>query len=209
MVILILVLNFGISWWNAYACGKAWAEAKAAGGFPRFMCWMGAIMSAVGFTWVYVACLGFGAYALDVLTIKQVGVLFELGYVVLAPAVLFSGAMIMVDSWANAFRNGGVLNYGVAVWNTYAQVHNTLSVIDNYGSALGDVFSAFGGGGKSGGGGSSDDDGVGLLVIAVLFVVAVAGGILTTTLIIRKTSASDRLPSLDELQERKRLKEGR
>ena len=32
---LILALNFGVSWWNARSCGRAWAESKAAGGAIR------------------------------------------------------------------------------------------------------------------------------------------------------------------------------
>ena len=50
---LVWVLNFGISVWNAYAVGKVWVEARLAGGWHRFMCWMGAVMSACGFTWCY------------------------------------------------------------------------------------------------------------------------------------------------------------
>ena len=44
------ILNFGISWWNAYAVGVTWVETKNMGGYQRFMAWMGAIMSASGFT---------------------------------------------------------------------------------------------------------------------------------------------------------------
>ena len=38
-VILVWVVNFGISIWNAYAVGKAWVETKYSGGWPRFVAW--------------------------------------------------------------------------------------------------------------------------------------------------------------------------
>ena len=53
LVGLIFVLNFAISWWNAYVCGKVWAETKAVGGWRRFMAWVTAVMSGLGFSWCY------------------------------------------------------------------------------------------------------------------------------------------------------------
>ena len=38
-VLILLVLNFGISWFNAYSVGRSWADSKAIGGWPRFMDW--------------------------------------------------------------------------------------------------------------------------------------------------------------------------
>ena len=34
-ILAVLALNFGISWWNAYVCGRAWVESKAVGGWIR------------------------------------------------------------------------------------------------------------------------------------------------------------------------------
>lgn len=203
----LFVLNFAISFWNAYVCGKVWAETKSVGGWRHFMTWMGATMSALGFTWCYLLVLALSGYYFGFLTIAQLGIALKLGYLVLAPGIVFSGLMITIDSWAQAYRNGGVLNYGAAAYNTYAQLHNTMSVVSNYGSALDDVLGAFGGSSSS----DSDDDaakGVAALIIIGLVVLALVAGVLTTTLIIKKVSASDSLPSLEELRERARL-EGR
>jgi hypothetical protein len=52
--LLVLILNFGISWWNARVTGLDWVESKHLGGWIRFMTWMGWLMSALGFTWCYV-----------------------------------------------------------------------------------------------------------------------------------------------------------
>src|SRR3954463_14435600 len=114
---LVWLVNFAISTWNAYAVGKSWVEAQVVGGWPRLLCWGGAVMSASGFTWCYLILLGLAAYHLEVIDQAQLGVAFNLGYVLLIPGVLLSGLVVTLDSWARAFRQGGFLNYGVAAYN--------------------------------------------------------------------------------------------
>ena len=62
--ILIWLLNFGISFWNAYAVGLAWVETKHSGGWPRVTAWAGAVMSACGFSWCYLFILVYVARGL-------------------------------------------------------------------------------------------------------------------------------------------------
>jgi hypothetical protein len=50
MMILILVMNLGISFFNAYVCGRSWQESKAVGGIVRLVVWCTAIQSALGFS---------------------------------------------------------------------------------------------------------------------------------------------------------------
>jgi hypothetical protein len=66
MLFLLLILNFAISWFNAWSVGRVWTESKMIGGFFRMTVWCGAIMSACGFTWVYIALLGLLAQSLSV-----------------------------------------------------------------------------------------------------------------------------------------------
>jgi hypothetical protein len=211
LIVLVWLLNFGISVWNAYAVGRAWVETKVAGGWPRFMAWMGALMSASGFSWCYLIVLAFGAHVFGWFSEEALDAAFNLGYILLIPGILFSGLMIMLDSWRRAFRNGGILNYGVAAYNTYAQVHNTLSAFQSFGSAASSVFDFL----KTSRGdrhvGSSDDDnGKGLAVLLVVIVVAVAllAGVLSTAIIIRWAAGSDSLPPLRELEDRRRVAHG-
>ena len=190
LVGLVWLLNFGISIWNAYAVGKSWAEARAAGGWPRVLCWAGAVMSASGFTWCYLILLALGGYYFEFIGQEQLIVALNLGYVLLIPGILLSGLVIMLDSWARAFRQGGFLNYGVAIYNTYAQIHNTYSAIKNFGTAFGSVRNYFGGRDSN----DDRDNSSGLLVVILLVAVALAAGILTTTFIIWKTAAGTPLP---------------
>jgi hypothetical protein len=189
---LVWVLNFAISVWNAYAVGKVWVEARIAGGWHRFMCWMGAVMSACGFTWCYLSFLALTAHYFEWLSDAQVRAALNLGYVLLLPFMLFAGYAITLDSWAQAFRRGGILNYGAAAWNTYATIHNTYSAWRNLGGAFASLGDFFGGGSRRGG--SRDSDGGGIIIVILLVIFALLGGVLTTATIIRRVAATEPLP---------------
>jgi hypothetical protein len=199
LLAFLLILNLPISVWNAYVCGHAWIESKTVGGWTRFMVWIGAIMSACGFTWCYALLAAFGLDYMGFLDDHWMKVMLELTYIILVPIILFGGYAVMLDSWSRAFREGGLLNYGAAAYNTYANFHNTASAISGFGDAFGDVIRSF-----SGGSSGSDDDDNGSAMMGLLVIVAVAVslglGILTTTLIIKKVAASDRLRSRSEMQ---------
>jgi hypothetical protein len=187
---LVWVLNFGISVWNAYAVGKVWVEAAHAGGWRRLMCWAGAVMSACGFTWCYLTFLVLTAIYFGWIDEEVAKVSLNLGYVLLIPFILFAGYAITLDSWGQAYRRGGFLNYGMAAWNTYASIHNTYSAVRNLGGAfasLGDFF--------KGRGSSRDSDGSrGIVIVLLLVLLALLGGVLTTATIIRRVAATEPLP---------------
>jgi hypothetical protein len=190
---LVWVLNFGISVWNAYAVGKVWVEARHENGWHRLMCWMGAVMSATGFTWCYLSFLALTAHYFGWVTEQQAMASLNLGYVLLIPFLLFAGYAITLDSWVRAYRRGGFLNYGAAAWNTYASIHNTYSAWQNLGGAftsLGKLFKGQRRGSRDNGGG-----GAGAVVVVVLLVaLALLAGVITTAVIIRRVAATDPLP---------------
>ena len=192
ILFLLMALNIGISIWNAYATGKAWAEAKFAGGWPRFMTWMGAIMAASGLSWCILILLILGTVAAGKLSPYWGEVGMDLGYIIIIPGVLFSGLMITVDSWARAFRTRGILDFGLAGYNSFAQVYNTYNAVRGFGPAFGKVFEAFfGGKGKK--------DGATLVLIMVAF--ALAAGVLITAAIIHHVAAAQPLPSYEQARQ--------
>jgi hypothetical protein len=205
--ILAWLLMFAMSAWNAYAVGRAWVETKVVGGWPRFMAWMGAIMSACGFSWCYLILLVLGAQAMEWLPDDAVNAAIMLGYILIIPAILFSGLMIMLDSWRRAFRQGGILNYGIAAWNTYAQIHNTMSAVRTLPAALREVSNFFSDRDRDS---RSSDDNRSTVILLVILLVALAliAGVLTTTVIIRLTAGKDPLPDYRELEERRRVARG-
>jgi hypothetical protein len=189
LVVLVWVLNLGISIWNAYAVGKAWVETKHYGGWPRFMAWMGAIMSASGFSWCYLLLLALIAYYAEWLTAYQIGAMINLGYILLIPGMLFSGLMITVDSWARAYRQRTLGSIGTAAYNTFAQIHNTYYAIRGFGQAFRGLADFFGGSGGSRG--SRDSDNKAIILVILLVLLALLGGVLTTAAIIRRVAGSD------------------
>lgn len=191
MIILLLwIVNFAISGFNAWACGKAWNETKHVGGVAHFMNWMGAIMSAMGFTWCYLLVLGFGGAYIPIieqddgsmaplLDPPMLEAFMQLGYLVIIGPILGSGLAITIQSWAYFWRRRSLGSGAVAGWNTFAQVYNTASALQHVPGAARGVSSFFKG--------SSSDDNKGLIVI-VLVAIAVFGGCLTTYWILTKTA---------------------
>ena len=180
---LLLIVNFGISWWNAYAVGRSWADSKAIGGWPRFLVWCAGIMSACGFTWCYTIVTAIAAGALGFLDAEHVRAVIELGYVLIIIPVLGTGMAVWIDSLTTAWRRRDFASIGVASWNTYAQIHNTYSAVQ----ALPGIFKHLG---KVFGGSKSDSKGGGAMAMLVMLIVifALGGGIMTTVVIVRSTA---------------------
>jgi hypothetical protein len=195
MMLLLWPLNFAISWFNAHVCGTTWDSAKIRGGAAYFMNWMGAVMSASGFTWCYLVVLGMlgsvvpkslivhaaqGAPPVTgpLLSEAQLQAFFDLGYLAIIFPILGSGLAITVQAWREiarkkaADRTAG--DYVVAGWDTFAQVSNTYSAIREVPRAAGNLGDFFKG----------DSKDKGWLVVVFLFLMAFLGGIATTAGII-------------------------
>lgn len=182
IVFVLLIVNFGISWFNAYSVGRSWADSKAIGGWQRVVVWSAAVMSACGFTWCYLIVLAFIAGALGFLPPRYMQLALEIGYVVIILPILGSGFAIWIDSVTTAWRTKSLGNVGVATWNTFAQVHNTYEAAKTLPKVLSDIGDAFKGGD------SDDAKGKALMLALLLVIVALSAGALTTATIIKKTA---------------------
>lgn len=185
IIAIIWIINLGISWLNARTVGLMWVETKYIGGWKRFMAWMGAIMSASGFTWCYLLVLLLGAYYLQpvdpdksqLLTPDMIQGGFALGYIIILPGILFSGMMIWIDSLVQAWKRRDARSIGTAAWNSFAQMHNMYSAM----KGMPEVWKSIGkltdkGSGKS----------KGVILIFILVLLALVGGVLTTWSIINR-----------------------
>ena len=186
ILFLLLILNFSISWWNAVVTGKTWLEAQLSGGYMKFMSWMGAIMSAAGFTWCYLLVLGMIAGALGWLEAGALEAFLYLGYLIIIPFILFAGYGITFDSWARTYRQRTLVNVGVSSYNTFASAYNTYNAIRSVPEAFGKVFDFF-----LGGKGRKSKDQAQALLVILLLVVALGGGIMTTWGIVNRYKAAD------------------
>ena len=115
-LILILALNFGVSWLNARTCGRAWVESKAAGGLVRVLVWCGAIQSAIGFSSVFVFPLLFVANAVapDAFSADDLNAAESLWYLTIIIPALGTGLLITIESWIAVYRERSLGNIGVA-----------------------------------------------------------------------------------------------
>jgi len=188
-VILLLLLNIGISWWNARVAGQAWDETKALGGFIRLVVWSAAIQSAIGFSMGFLFVFGGFAYLVGWLPPEGVQYLSSLFYLLIIVPVLGTGLIITIHSWIVAYRERDLLSMGVAAYNTFAQVHNTVSAFNGIGSALDKVSDMFKGG--------SSDDAKGKLALLVILIAvcALLAGTLLTVHLIQKYRGTVPLPS--------------
>ncbi len=180
LAIILLFVNLGISWFNAWSVGRSWADSKAIGGWPRIVTWCAAVMSACGFTYVYLTVLALGAGAFHLLPPQYVRAALELGYVMIILPLIGSGLGITIDSITTAWRRRDMMSIGVAGFNTFAQVHNVYAAATTLPSVLGDLGKTF----------NTDDEDSGPATYLVILLVAFAlgGGILTTSAIIRATA---------------------
>lgn len=195
LLVFVWLLNFGISWWNARAVGSAWAYGKVAGGMVRLLLWSGGIMSAAGFTWCYLIVLALAAGSFEMLPWEYVQGALELGYLILIGPILASGLVITIHSWKRAWEERSLLGYGLAGWNTFAQVHNTVSAFRNVPPALEHVGKLFKGSGKGSGKGKA------AVAMVLLVILALIGGILTTVMIARGAARKNSEHILDRIRE--------
>jgi hypothetical protein len=205
-LLLILALNFAISWWNARACGRAWVESKAVGGAIRVLVWCGAIQSAIGFSSVFLFPLIFIANAAfpQYFTAEYVDGALSLWYVTIIFPALGSGLIITIESWIRAYREHSLTNLGVAAYNTLAQAHNTIGAIRSLGPALQAVGKMF----ASALGGRGDPRGkaavLGLLIAITVVTLALAAGVILTSALIHHYAGTVPLPPQAAASRRRR-----
>lgn len=193
MIILIWFLNFAISWFNAWGCGKTWNESKANGGVPHFMNWMGAIMSASGFTWCYMVVVGWlgstiplkhddHGQLVPLLSQHMLEAFCNLGYLAIILPIIGSGLAITIHSWGVFWRRRTFGDGAIAGYNTFAQVYNMYEAFQGIPRAGRGVLDFFWG--------DKDDDRDASAIVVALVLLSIAGGILTTRAIIRSVARS-------------------
>lgn len=198
LIVLIWIVNCGISFWNAMMAGVVWVEFMAMGGWNRLLVWMVALMSGIGFSWCFLIVIVFGLHhwyphLMDTSGVKAA---LSLGYLLLVSGLLCAGFVIWLDSLAQAWRERDAPSIGAAAWNTYAQLHNTYEAIDGIPDAFREVASFF----LDGVGSSDDEIGVAGVCILAVVVGAFGMGICTTVVLIKRFAGTVPLPTLETSQ---------
>ena len=193
MMLIIMLINLGISFYNARSAGQVWAESKAIGGWLRLLVWCGAIQAAIGFTMVYLIIVSYIAVSVGYISPQLMGVLFNLVYLMIIVPAIGTGIIITIQSWIAVARERSLMNIGTAGWNTFATAYNTYNAIQSFGPALSSVQEGFSGLFDE----DSDSDNSTYRVILLAAIVLLAG-VVTTSVIIRRYAAS--LPVSEEVR---------
>ena len=188
LLVLVLALNFGISWANASYVGRYWSESKEVGGSFRVYIVVGYIMAIAGFTMVYgyigllVSPIILQLAKVDQETIMMFEQLsLDLVYIFCVVTIVPTGFYIWIQSLKDFWEQRTLSSGLTTSWNSYAQIHNTVSAARNAPSALGRISKAlFGGKGKKKG------NTVIVLCAIFLLILAIFGGYFTASAIMKK-----------------------
>lgn len=203
LLVLVLALNFMISWANANYVGRYWSESKEIGGSFRAYIVVGYIMAIAGFTMVYgYILLLISPFFLQLAEVDQETILMfkqlssDLIYLFCVATIIPTGFYIWIRGLKNFWENKTLANGLTAGWNSYAQIHNTVSAARNAPSALGRVVEALFGG-------KSKKKGNTIIVLCAIFVLilAIFGGYFTASAIMKK--ADRKYDMFADLQKRK------
>ena len=110
----------------------------------------------------------------------------NLTYLLVAIPIIGSGFRIWFTSLKSAWEQRSLRTIATAGWNSYAQIHNTISFARNAPSALKSISSFFGGSKKRS---SSKNDGAIVMFAILVVIVALLGGYFTANAIMRKADA--------------------
>ena len=184
IVIALVFWNLFVSWLNAWGVGRSWNEVKAVGGWPKFLAYCTAVMSACGFTWCYSVVLGMIAWGLvQPQYHKYIEVVFEMTYLAIIVPVLGAGLAMTVESWRRVWQSRTFGDGAVAVYNTFAQFYNTYEAVTETPALFDNIKNFFSSD-------SSDDDEEAKLLVLLLVVLCLLAGVVTTAAIIKHTARS-------------------
>lgn len=187
-LVLLLAVNFIISWSNANYVGRYWSESKEVGGSFRAYIIAGYIMAIAGFTMVYgYILLLICPFFLQLAEVNEETILMfeqlasDLIYLFCVATIVPTGFYIWIRSLKNFWEEKTLSNGLTAGWNSYAQIHNTVSVARNAPSALSRVEEAFFGRKNK-----KKDNTIIILCAIFLIILAVFGGYFTASAIMKK-----------------------
>lgn len=196
LMILLLGVNFLISWSNADYAGRYWSESKEVGGSFRSYVICGYVMSIAGFTMVYGYILLLVAPALlqslecDAEVIMRVETLAsDMLYLLVAVPIILSGFRIWIVSLRTAWEERSFSHIATAGWNTFAQIHNGINFARNAPSAFGRVIDVLFGGKKSGSKSSKKSDAMVMILAITIVILAILGGYFTADAIMKRADA--------------------
>jgi hypothetical protein len=138
LTVLILIIDFGFSIWNAYASGLNVEMLRREGGssWLRAVAYSGLGLAYCGATYVMVIVVGYVAYAFGYVSADVVDGVLGLDFLLFGLLIIGFGLMVTVQSIIVAARKRSLGNVAVAVWNAFAEVWDIASYAEGFRDAI-------------------------------------------------------------------------
>jgi len=164
LTVLILVVDFGFSIWNAYASGLNVETLRREGGssWLRAVAYSGLGLAYSGASYVMLIVVGYVAFALGYVSSDVVDGVLGLDFLVFGILIIGFGLMVTIQSIIMAFRRRSFGSIALAVWNTFAEIWDIASYAEGFGEAVSLV--------KGTGGDERDETSLIVIVIAALLI---------------------------------------
>jgi hypothetical protein len=138
LTVLILVIDFGFSIWNAYASGLNVEMLRRGGGssWLKAVAYSGLGLAYSGASYVMIIVIGYVAYAFGYVTADVVEGVLGLDFLVFGLLIIGFGLMITIQSIIMAVRRRSLGSIVVAVWNTFAEIWDIASYAEGFRDAV-------------------------------------------------------------------------
>jgi len=138
LTVLILVVDFGFSIWNAYASGLNVETLRREGGgsWLRAVAYSGLGLAYSGASYVMLIVVGYVAFALGYVSSDVVDGVLGLDFLVFGILIIGFGLMVTIQSIIMASRRRNFGSIAVAVWNTFAEIWDIASYAEGFGEAV-------------------------------------------------------------------------
>lgn len=187
--LILMIVNAGVSWWNARNAGRMWLEAQSLGGWVWLLTWCAAIQAAAGFTSIAAFILVMLAGFLGLLPDQSEAAASGLVYLLTVIPIIGTGLVITLSSWRIAFREKSLASMGVAAYNSLAMAYNMASAVKDI-PGVWDGLQKFYKKNRNNKGNANT-----IVAVVMIAVAALAIGYLLTRWIIRSNMGKEALPA--------------
>ncbi len=132
--LLMLVLTFAISIWNAYASGFniGMCRKNNIEGFQKYASYSGLGLAFAGMTYVLVIVLSIIGYYAGYVTIGTVQAALSINFLVFGLMIIGFGLMVTIQSILIAAQRKSFWSILIAIWNIFAMIVDIASYISGF-----------------------------------------------------------------------------
>lgn len=138
LTVLILVVDFGFSVWNAYASGLNVEMLRRGGGssWLRAVAYSGIGLAYCGASYVMLIVVGYIAYFFGYITADVVDGVLGLDFLFFGLLIIGFGLMVTIQSIIMAVKRRSLGGIATAIWNIFAEVWDIASYAEGFGEAI-------------------------------------------------------------------------